>query len=157
MFDQRKVRKIRKARRVRKLLVPLVAAAAVATGLTVAGPAPSRAEAAAPTIIPLEFRNNSGRGDQIYVYNIGTLLSTGQQGWADANGTFHAWPAGGNPPTPPPHASVTGPANGQPMTLRMPKEAASPSGESAGERSTDCFLDHVRSQIMRAARVTVPR
>lgn len=121
MFAQRKVRKIRKARRVRKVLVPLVAAAAVATGLTVAGPAPSHAEAAVPTTIPLEFRNNSGRGDQIYVYNIGTELSTGRQGWADANGTFHAWPTGGNPPTPAPDASIAGPANGQTMTLRMPK------------------------------------
>lgn len=104
----------------RKVLVPLVAAAAVATGLTAAGPA-SRAEAAVPTTIPLEFKNNSGRGDQIYVYNIGTELSTGRQGWADANGTFHAWPAGGNPPTPAPDASIAGPANGQTMTLRMPK------------------------------------
>ncbi|GGJ45252.1 glycoside hydrolase family 64 protein [Streptomyces lacrimifluminis] len=103
------------------MLVSLVAAAAVATGLTVAGPVSSRAEAAVPTTIPLEFRNNSGRGDQIYVYNIGTLLSTGQQGWADANGTFHAWPAGGNPPSPAPDASIAGPANGQSMTLRMPK------------------------------------
>ncbi|MFI1355129.1 glycoside hydrolase family 64 protein [Streptomyces sp. NPDC020898] len=104
----------------RKVLVPLVAAAAVATGLTAAGPA-SRAEAAVPTTIPLEFKNNSGRGDQIYVYNIGTELSTGRQGWADTNGTFHAWPAGGNPPTPAPDASIAGPANGRTMTLRMPK------------------------------------
>ncbi|MGW1714446.1 glycoside hydrolase family 64 protein [Streptomyces sp. NPDC002156] len=104
----------------RKVLVPLVAAAAVATGLTAAGPV-TRAAAAVPTTIPLDFKNNSGRGDQIYVYNIGTLLSTGQQGWADANGTFHAWPVGGNPPTPAPDASIAGPANGQTMTLRMPK------------------------------------
>ncbi|MFJ2259388.1 glycoside hydrolase family 64 protein [Streptomyces sp. NPDC087844] len=104
----------------RKMLVPLVAAAAVATGLTTVGPV-ARAEAAVPTTIPLELKNNSGRGDQVYVYVIGTLLSTGQQGWADANGTFHAWPAGGNPPTPAPDASIAGPANGQTKTVRMPK------------------------------------
>ncbi|MEU9291665.1 glycoside hydrolase family 64 protein [Streptomyces sp. NPDC048275] len=104
----------------RKVLVALVAAAAVAAGLTAAGPA-SHAEAAVPTTIPLEFKNNSGRSDQVYVYNIGTLLSTGQQGWADASGTFHAWPAGGNPPTDAPDASIAGPAGGQTMTLRMPK------------------------------------
>ncbi len=104
----------------RKMLVPLIAAAAVATGLTAAGPV-SHAEAAVPTTIPLELKNNSGRGDQVYVYVIGTLLSTGQQGWADANGTFHAWPAGGNPPTPAPDASIAGPANGQTKTIRMPK------------------------------------
>ncbi|MFI6281278.1 glycoside hydrolase family 64 protein [Streptomyces sp. NPDC050988] len=104
----------------RKALVALVAAATVTAGLTTVGPA-SRAEAAVPTTIPLEIKNTSGRGDQVYIYNIGTLLSTGQQGWADANGTFHAWPAGGNPPTPAPDASIAGPANGQTKTIRMPK------------------------------------
>ncbi|MGX1911431.1 glycoside hydrolase family 64 protein [Streptomyces phaeochromogenes] len=104
----------------RKALVALVAAATVTAGLTTVGPA-SRAEAAVPTTIPLEIKNTSGRGDQVYIYNIGTLLSTGQQGWADANGTFHAWPAGGNPPTPAPDASIAGPANGQTRTIRMPK------------------------------------
>ena len=104
----------------RKALVALVAAATVTAGLTTVGPA-SRAEAAVPTTIPLEIKNTSGRSDQVYIYNIGTLLSTGQQGWADANGTFHAWPAGGNPPTPAPDASIAGPANGQTKTIRMPK------------------------------------
>ncbi|MGW3940672.1 glycoside hydrolase family 64 protein [Streptomyces phaeochromogenes] len=104
----------------RKALVALVAAATVTAGLTTVGPA-SRAEAAVPTTIPLEIKNSSGRSDQVYIYNIGTLLSTGQQGWADANGTFHAWPAGGNPPTPAPDASIAGPANGQTKTIRMPK------------------------------------
>ncbi|WUR95216.1 glycoside hydrolase family 64 protein [Streptomyces sp. NBC_01262] len=98
----------------------LAAAAAVGAGLTAVGPA-ATATAAVPTTIPLNFTNNSGRSDQIYIYDIGTLLSTGQQGWADASGTFHAWPAGGNPPTAAPDASITGPANGQTMTLRMPK------------------------------------
>ncbi|MFH8569510.1 glycoside hydrolase family 64 protein [Streptomyces sp. NPDC017993] len=83
--------------------------------------AEAAAEAAVPATIPLRFTNNSGRGEQIYVYNIGTLLATGQQGWADANGTFHPWPAGGNPPTPAPDASIAGPANGSSLTIRMPK------------------------------------
>ncbi|WP_407555974.1 glycoside hydrolase family 64 protein [Streptomyces sp. Pv4-95] len=78
-------------------------------------------EAAVPETIPLRFTNNSGRSEQIYVYNIGTLLATGQQGWADASGTFHPWPAGGNPPTPAPDASIAGPANGSSLTIRMPK------------------------------------
>ncbi|MGW3914716.1 glycoside hydrolase family 64 protein [Streptomyces sp. NPDC005070] len=83
--------------------------------------APSRAEAAVPATIPLTFTNNSGRGDQVFIYDLGTQLSTGRQGWADANGTFHAWPVGGNPPTPAPDASITGPANGQSKTIRLPK------------------------------------
>jgi hypothetical protein len=74
-----------------------------------------------PGTIPLTLTNNSGRGGAVYVYDIGTLLSTGQQGWADAAGGFHAWPAGGNPPTPAPDASITGPASGQSTTIRIPK------------------------------------
>ncbi|WP_210583810.1 glycoside hydrolase family 64 protein [Streptomyces sp. GESEQ-35] len=82
--------------------------------------APSPAQAV-PDTIPLNITNNSGRGEPVYVYNLGTLLTTGQQGWADANGTFHAWPAGGNPPTPAPDASIAGPTAGQSKTIRIPK------------------------------------
>ncbi|MDO0930559.1 glycoside hydrolase family 64 protein [Streptomyces sp. DG2A-72] len=81
-------------------------------------PSPARA---VPDTIPLNITNNSGRGEPVYVYNLGTLLTTGQQGWADANGTFHPWPAGGNPPTPAPDASIAGPAAGQSKTIRIPK------------------------------------
>ncbi|SEO79807.1 Beta-1,3-glucanase [Actinacidiphila rubida] len=76
---------------------------------------------AVPDTIPLTLTNNSGRGDAVYVYDLGTQLSSGQQGWADAGGGFHAWPAGGNPPTPAPDASITGPAPGQTVTIRIPK------------------------------------
>ncbi|WP_042174436.1 glycoside hydrolase family 64 protein [Streptomyces sp. NBRC 110035] len=82
---------------------------------------PSAAHAAVPDTIPLQITNHSGRGEQVYVYNLGTQLSTGRQGWADANGTFHPWPAGGNPPAPAPDASIPGPAAGQSTTIRMPK------------------------------------
>nr|WP_051105968.1 glycoside hydrolase family 64 protein [Streptomyces hokutonensis] len=82
---------------------------------------PLTADAAVPATIPLKITNNSGRGDAVYIYNLGTNLATGQQGWADAAGTFHAWPAGGNPPTPAPDASIAGPAAGQSTTIRIPK------------------------------------
>ncbi|MFC9387842.1 sugar hydrolase [Streptomyces venezuelae] len=102
-------------------LVPLTAAAAlIGTAVTLAGPS-EPVEAAVPATIPLTFTNNSGRGDQVYVYNLGTELSTGRQGWADANGTFHPWPAGGPVPVPAPDAAITGPANGRSMTIRLPK------------------------------------
>ncbi|MEU0094737.1 glycoside hydrolase family 64 protein [Kribbella sp. NPDC006257] len=102
----------------RKLTAILAAAAAVAAGLiaTAAGPA-----SAVPATIPLKITNSSGRGDAVYIYNLGTNLQTGQQGWADAAGNFHAWPAGGNPPTPAPDASIAGPGNGGSITIRMPK------------------------------------
>ncbi|MEV7869295.1 glycoside hydrolase family 64 protein [Streptomyces sp. NPDC088124] len=116
----------------RKVLTCLAATVVFATGFTAAGPAPAAtatpadkqapsAEAAVPATIPLTIKNSSARGDQVYIYNIGTQLSTGRQGWADANGTFHPWPAGGNPPTPAPDASIAGPANGQSLTIRMPQ------------------------------------
>jgi hypothetical protein len=99
------------------LAVATAAVAAIPIAITVTN---ADASVTAATI-PLQISNNSGRGDQVYIYNLGTLLSTGQQGWADANGTFHAWPVGGNPPTPAPDASIAGPANGQSKTIRMPK------------------------------------
>lgn len=74
-----------------------------------------------PDTIPLTVTNNSGRSGSVYIYDLGTLLSTGQQGWADANGAFHAWPAGANPPAPAPDASIPGPAAGQSATIRIPK------------------------------------
>ncbi|WP_309056848.1 glycoside hydrolase family 64 protein [Streptomyces sp.] len=104
----------------RALSAYLVAAVLLAAGVTVAAPTPA-VRAAVPDTVPLTIRNDSGRADQVYVYNIGTELSTGRQGWADASGAFHPWPAGGNPPTPAPDASIAGPAHGRTMTIRMPK------------------------------------
>jgi hypothetical protein len=102
-----------------RLLAPAAAAALLAAVLAIHSP--SSADAAVPDTIPLKLTNNSGRGEPVYIYTLGTLLSSGQQGWADANGTFHAWPAGGNPPTPAPDASITGPAAGQSKTIRIPE------------------------------------
>ena len=93
----------------------------VTAGLVLAGLLSAPADAAVPATIPFTITNHSGRGDAVYIYNLGTNLATGQQGWADASGTFHAWPAGGNPPTPAPDASIVGPANGQSVTIQLPK------------------------------------
>ncbi|MFV0132172.1 glycoside hydrolase family 64 protein [Streptomyces sp. HMX87] len=103
-----------------------IAAVTTALATTVAGAllaagSPSPAEAAVPSTIPLKITNNSGRAEPVYVYTLGTELATGRQGWADANGTFHAWPAGGAPPVPAPDASIAGPPPGQSATIRIPK------------------------------------
>lgn len=105
--------------RLSKALASGLAALSVAAGLLLLGP--SAPAEAVPATIPLTITNNSGRSDPVYVYNLGTLLATGRQGWADAAGTFHPWPAGANPPTPAPDASIAGPAAGQTRTIRMPK------------------------------------
>ncbi|MER7052561.1 glycoside hydrolase family 64 protein [Streptomyces sp. NPDC000351] len=101
-------------------LLAAATAAGLAGALLTFGAAPP-ADAAVPATIPLKVTNNSGRGEPVHIYNLGTSLTTGQQGWADANGTFHAWPAGGSPPTPAPDASIPGPAAGQTKTIRIPK------------------------------------
>ncbi|MEU8519893.1 glycoside hydrolase family 64 protein [Streptomyces sp. NPDC048577] len=114
------------------LVVPLALAAVTGVTLTVAGPSPTvqagtvepgaaDAATAVPASIPLTITNDSGRDDQVYVYNLGTELSTGRQGWADADGTFHPWPAGGSVPVPAPDAALPGPARGRSVTIRMPK------------------------------------
>ncbi|WP_328988884.1 glycoside hydrolase family 64 protein [Kribbella sp. NBC_01245] len=105
----------------KKTLALLTAVASLAAGLTAVATAGAPSANAVPATIPLTITNNSGRGDAIYIYNLGTELSTGRQGWADAGGGFHPWPAGGNPPTPAPDASIAGPANGQSKTIQMPK------------------------------------
>lgn len=105
----------------RRILAAGLSVATVLGGSLLATGVPSPAHAAVPDTIPLTITNNSGRGEQVYVYNLGTQLSTGRQGWADANGTFHPWPAGGNPPTPAPDAAIPGPAPGRSATLRLPK------------------------------------
>ncbi|WP_053711038.1 glycoside hydrolase family 64 protein [Streptomyces sp. NRRL B-3648] len=106
--------------RLTRRALPLTAATALLGGL-LALAAPDHAQAAVPDTIPLKITNNSGRSEPVYVYDLGTQLSSGQQGWADANGVFHAWPAGGNPPTPAPDAAIPGPAAGQSKTIRIPK------------------------------------
>ncbi|MFJ2840569.1 glycoside hydrolase family 64 protein [Streptomyces griseofuscus] len=100
--------------------LPLVAATALVGGALALG-VPQHAGAAVPDTIALTITNNSGRTQPVYLYDLGTQLSSGQQGWADANGVFHAWPAGGNPPTPAPDAAIPGPAAGQSTTIRIPK------------------------------------
>ena len=96
--------------------VALTAGAAL-TAIAPAAPA----AAAVPETIALTFTNNSGRSEPVYIYDLGTQLTTGRQGWADAAGTFHAWPGGANPPAPAPDAAIAGPANGKSITIRLPK------------------------------------
>ncbi|GAB3975885.1 glycoside hydrolase family 64 protein [Actinoallomurus acanthiterrae] len=103
----------------RKLYGLLIAAMLVAGGSITVTPAAEATVTAAT--VPLQVANKSDRTDAVYLYVLGTNLATGQQGWADSGGGFHAWPAGGMPPTPAPDASIPGPANGQSITLRLPK------------------------------------
>lgn len=104
----------------RRALAPTAAAALLAGGLALAAPAPA-ARAAVPDTIPLTLTNHSGLDQPVYLYDLGTELSTGRQGWADADGVFHPWPGGTIPPSPAPDASIPGPADGASATIRIPK------------------------------------
>ncbi|UXI76996.1 hypothetical protein N6Q81_02470, partial [Streptomyces vinaceusdrappus] len=70
-------------------LLAVVSAAGLVGALLTLGASPP-ADAAVPATIPLKITNNSSRGEPVHIYNLGTSLTTGQQGWADADGTFHA-------------------------------------------------------------------
>ncbi|WP_460757580.1 beta-1,3-glucanase family protein [Myceligenerans cantabricum] len=99
------------------LLIPWAAAA---QGAPEAGPAADGAQAAAvPDTIPLTIANDSDRGGEVYLYVLGE--QNGQQGYADAQGTFHPWPDAGEQPEPAPDASIAGPSQGGSKTIQMPK------------------------------------
>lgn len=103
--------------RLRSLLATFGALAVAAATLVVAQPTPA---AAVPATIPLTITNDSGRGDQVFVYVLGDP-GTGRLGWADASGTFHAWPTVGGTPVDAPDASIAGPVDGQSKTIQLPK------------------------------------
>lgn len=113
----------------RSQFVALLAATASAIGLAV-GATPAATADVAPSIIrpaaftgttiPLTLTNNSGQGPA-YIYILGTNLDTGQMGWADAQGNFHAWPHTGEVPVDAPDASIATIGAGQSQTIRMPK------------------------------------
>ena len=74
-------------------LIGALGALAVAVTTAVVGAA-SGAQAVGPDRLPLTVTNSSGRGDAVYLYVLGTNLSTGRLGYVNAGGTFTDWPAG---------------------------------------------------------------
>lgn len=71
-------------------------------------------------LVPMTVTNNSGRQEDVFIYNLGTEISTGRQGWADVDGAFHPWPEGGDTPSPVPDASIAGPPLGQSKKIKLP-------------------------------------
>ncbi|MCV2395686.1 beta-1,3-glucanase family protein [Actinotalea sp. M2MS4P-6] len=97
----------------------LVTALAVALGAVGLVTAP--AAVAAPDRLPLTVTNDSGRGEAVYLYVLGTDLASGRLGWVDAAGTFTAWPAGSLPPSPAPDVAIAGPGQGGSTTVHIPR------------------------------------
>jgi len=92
------------------------------------------AQAVGPDRLPFTITNSSGRSDAVYVYVLGTNLSTGRLGYVTAGGTFTPWPAGGNPPTPAPDVAIAGPANGSSTTIQLPRGISGRVYFSLGEK-----------------------
>ncbi|MER7273413.1 beta-1,3-glucanase family protein [Dactylosporangium sp. NPDC000244] len=112
----------------------LGAAAVVAAAIPVAIAALPSAQAAGPSLLPFTVTNSTGRGDAVYLYVLGTNLSTGKLGYVSANGTFTQWSSGTNPPMPAPDVSIPGPANGGSKTIQLPKNLSGRVYMSLGER-----------------------
>lgn len=106
----------------RKLLGTLAAlAVAVPAGVTIMTATHDAEAATVPDTIPLKFTNNTGRGEAVYLYVLGTNLTTGRLGYANAAGAFTAWNGGANPPVAAPDVAIPGPTNGQSVTINIPK------------------------------------
>jgi hypothetical protein len=103
---------------VRSKFLPWLAAIAAAVPLVLLPAASAPAQAAGPSLLPLTVTNNSGRGEQVYLYVLGQY--NGRMGYVNASGQFTAWPGGGNPPTPAPDVSIPGPGGGASRQLNIP-------------------------------------
>ena len=110
------------------------ALSALAVAVTTMVAAAAGAQAVGPDRLPLTITNSSGRGEAVYVYVLGTNLSTGRLGYVNAGGTFTAWPAGSNPPSAAPDVSIAGPGNGGSTTIQVPRGISGRVYFSLGEK-----------------------
>jgi hypothetical protein len=108
--------------RTRKRFLAIASAFAVVVAGGVYAATMSASAATGPAVLPVNFKNETGRGDAVYLYVIGTNLTTGKLGYVNSGGTFAAWPAGANPPSAAPDVSIGGPGNGATTTLEVPKD-----------------------------------
>src|SRR3954468_13210282 len=101
-------------------LAVFVALLAVVVEFNGAGPA-----SAAVAQLPFTVVNNTGRGDATYIYVVARNLSTGQQGYVDGGGTWHAYPfpasvPPGQPNPAAPDVSIPGPGTGTSKVVVLP-------------------------------------
>jgi hypothetical protein len=96
----------------------LAAAATVLAAATAWITLPASAD---ETTLPFTVTNDTGRGDAVFLYVLGTNLTTGKLGYADANGTFTDWTGGATVPVPAPDVAIPGPAAGASTTIGLPR------------------------------------
>jgi len=104
--------------------------APVRTTAPTAAPTPTTKEpTAAPTTkadvppasdtLPVTVSNKTGRNETVFLYVLGTNLSTGKLGYVNAAGAFTAWTGGAAVPVPAPDVSI--PLTGASTTIKIPK------------------------------------
>lgn len=102
------------------LLAALLAAVSLTASPVLASP-PDQVADIGPDRLPLTVTNSTGRGESLHLYVIGVDLGSGRLGYVDGAGTFRPWPAGSNPPSPAPDASIDGSGSGGKTTLQLPR------------------------------------
>ena len=102
------------------LLRVLIATVAISIAIGLLGvAAPVQA---AGRSIPVTVRNATDSSAPVYLYVIGEKVAGSTQGYVDAGGSFHAWPAAtSSTPQSAPDAAIKGPANGSSKTIRLPQ------------------------------------
>ncbi|MCY1139889.1 beta-1,3-glucanase family protein [Actinoplanes sp. Pm04-4] len=75
----------------------------------------------AGSTLPVAVKNETGRTDNVFLYVLGTNLTTGKLGYVNAAGAFTPWTGGAPVPAPAPDVSIAGPGNGATTTLKLPK------------------------------------
>jgi hypothetical protein len=110
----------------------------ILTGLAVLGAATAAwfalPASADETPLPFTVTNDTGRGDAVFLYVLGTNLTTGKLGYANASGQFTDWTGGASTPVPAPDVSIPGPANGAATTIQIPRNMSGRIYESFGQK-----------------------
>ncbi|MEV6846697.1 beta-1,3-glucanase family protein [Actinoplanes sp. NPDC051411] len=84
--------------------------------------------------LPFTVTNHTGRGDAVFLYVLGTDLTTGKLGYANASGQFTAWTGGAATPVPAPDVSIPGPSSGAGTTIQIPRNMSGRIYESFGQK-----------------------
>ena len=85
-------------------------------------------------ISPPDATNESGRGEAVHVYVLGTDLTTGKLGYSDKSGKFTAWTGGGAVPVPAPDVAIDGPGDNGSTTIQIPENLSGRIYFSFGEK-----------------------
>lgn len=111
----------------------LAVLAALAVSLSLAS-ATTPAAAVGPDRLPFDIVNQSGRGEEVFLYVVGVDLGSGRLGSVSQDGTFTPWSGGTNPPSPAPDVSIRMGGSGSTTTVNVPRGFSGRLYMSFGER-----------------------